>query len=854
MRKIGWVVIAVLLAGSNYAQDRIGPRNRICTIGEQYAEIVCPADIDGDGDLDVVASLRTMWMGLPTLTWSENVDEMGTFAPYEVISTTEYEASELHAVDLDGDGDKDLLTSSWEGLRWYENLDGLGAFADPQTIVAEEWPHGHPADIDNDGDLDLFVGTQAGTSWLENTDGHGTFSVEHAISSKRYSFVHVDDLDGDGDVDFAAMRFSEGYVWFKNTDAQGEFALGGLITPDWVTSPEVADVDGDGDLDLMATETLEDRIVWYEHLDGHGAFGPMRIVPCSLEWPSSLALIDMDGDEDLDVVCGFGNINQGALWFENVDGTGDFAIERPLDPHKGALACATGADLDGDGDADLLTATNWSTYPSSHPVNSATISWFEVGRDVGFSPPRIVVNDPVSPSSILPADVNSDGEVDLIVAQSNQNKISWFENNGGSLATERIVSSVAMDVHATNCADIDGDGDQDLVFSDGYSLVWAENTDGTGLTWIQHTVCTTVGVPASAHPEDVDGDGDIDLVFETGPSLWGGEVSWCENTDGQGNFAAPIAITGYYSTGWVIRTADCDGDGDPDLLATPKTTLWGDELRWYENTDGAGTFYAAHAFAYTCGPTSIAAGDIDGDGDTDCAVAEQGNWDFAYGGLSLYGNDGTGAFSLETQLHWDIERVYDVHLFDPDGDGDLDLLISCDELAWCENLDGAWDFGDPNPFSGDAMASPKNNSSADFDGDGRCDAVAIFRTGEGGLAWFRSAPASATVRTTGSNPISLRAMTTPAIGRHYGASVDLGGHRLAMVVASLAPAEFPLPSGQVLLIDPREVIRWTRTTGTARQLVPDDPALIGREVYTQAVLLGGGGVELTNAVDLRLGY
>ena len=97
-------------------------------------------------------------------------------------------------------------------------------------------------------------------------------------------------------------------------------------------------------------------------------------------------------------------------------------------------------------------------------------------------------------------------------------------------------------------------------------------------------------------------------------------------------------------------------------------------------------------------------------------------------------------------------------------------------------------------------------------------------------------------------------MTTPAIGRPYGASVALGSHRIAFVLASLAPAEITMPGGQVVLVAPNGVISATPTTGKVRRWIPDDPDLIGRDIYTQAVLVGGGGVELTNAVDLRLGY
>jgi hypothetical protein len=106
---------------------------------------VYAADLDGDGDWDVLsASLLD-----DKVAWYENVDGAGSFGPQQVISTVADAASCVHAADLDGDGDLDALSASYEDdkIAWYRNDgDGVGDACDNCPDV------GNPGQADRDSD------------------------------------------------------------------------------------------------------------------------------------------------------------------------------------------------------------------------------------------------------------------------------------------------------------------------------------------------------------------------------------------------------------------------------------------------------------------------------------------------------------------------------------------------------------------------------------------------------------------------------------------------------------------------------------------------------------------------------
>ena len=177
--------------------------------------MITPSDLDQDGRVDFVLGAGD------ELAWFKNIGGASLFMAPKPISNKiggdEFDGAQ--AVDLDGDGDLDLLSASSDKVVWFENSDGLGHFLAPQIVVSSQSAgelHVLAADIDSDGDLDVLVWHDAtgsyGSSfiaWYENLDHAKRFGEQRVITSGgSYGIVRglwvgvsVHDIDGDGDVD-----------------------------------------------------------------------------------------------------------------------------------------------------------------------------------------------------------------------------------------------------------------------------------------------------------------------------------------------------------------------------------------------------------------------------------------------------------------------------------------------------------------------------------------------------------------------------------------------------------------------------------------------------------------------------
>ena len=145
------------------------------------------------------------------------------FGPQQVITTSANGATSVHAVDLDGDGDVDVLSASGldAQIAWYENL-GSGSFGPEQVITTAAGTKRmvYAADLDGDGDADVvWAASVDKVAWCENL-GLGAFGPEQVITTVAYSVqcVYATDLDGDGDVDvLSACPDGVGKVaWYEN--------------------------------------------------------------------------------------------------------------------------------------------------------------------------------------------------------------------------------------------------------------------------------------------------------------------------------------------------------------------------------------------------------------------------------------------------------------------------------------------------------------------------------------------------------------------------------------------------------------------------------------------------------------
>jgi hypothetical protein len=284
-------------------------------------------DVDGDGWIDKVAS--GFWYrnpGFPEGGLAPGAaDPAFTACRY---SGMEY-AHDIYAEDMDGDGKKDILTIQYDGIRWYkippvdsacgpwEEVMVNGHTSDPQQ-------HGGIAagDIDGDGDLDVSRMDR----WFENADGRGRSWSEHT------------------GIPFGDVR-DAGY---------GQAGRARIV-----------DMDGDGHMDIVETEcdAPSGRVAWFGNPDGDGLRWVLHLVKDSTDGQDfhSLILSDFDGDGDSDIFSAGSGASSGipkAYVWENLDGKGGTWREHVIFGEEQSIHDAAGADLDRDGDMDIL-AKNW---------------------------------------------------------------------------------------------------------------------------------------------------------------------------------------------------------------------------------------------------------------------------------------------------------------------------------------------------------------------------------------------------------------------------------------------------------------------------------------------------------------
>jgi len=640
------------------------------------------ADLDMDGDLDLVGG--GSMVGVPVIYWFEN-DGTGIFGPIQVIDDmfTAGDFRALVVVDLDGDGDQDVLTgnNTQDFVVWLEN-EGNGSFAPWQLIATVDSPTSiSTADLDEDGDLDIVLGGYFGTgqAWYRN-DGSGTFSqvIVSALGFGAWAHAAVGDVNGDGSLDVIGTNgISMSSVYLNN--GSGQFTLGSDIT---ITDSdlELGDVDSDGDLDLLVDD-LNVLRWWFN--DGFGVFSPGPEVVTQTA-PGGVDLADMNGDGITDLVYVASVSSPATYKLAGVViglGGGLYEPERLIVDRLDQIEAVTVADLDGDGLNDVIKAA----------FNTDKISWFRNEGVNGFSTERVITRLAESTESVLVMDMDDDGDLDMIYGGGPPLVAAWCANDGsGNFSTPIYFSGVTIR-NFLSVVDIDGDGDRDLV---GYSSLSGSSpvklylNDGSG----GYSSGNSIGGFQSCRRAvvgDLDNDGDLDIVSD---KFNGIVVSL-----NQGN-ALFIDSPDLLNWGSNIQLLDVDDDGDLDITFPGSTTA----LNWLRN-QGDGSFDPNPQVIPTILLNYSIIGDVDGDGLEDIlysAIATQEyNW---------CRNLGSGQFGSPILIPTTASISSTFAFGDVNTDGVPDILFAdrySAELTWHAN----------NITSGDRI---EGTVFHDLDGDG----------------------------------------------------------------------------------------------------------------------------------------
>ncbi|NUQ35542.1 MAG: VCBS repeat-containing protein [Planctomycetaceae bacterium] len=385
-------------------------------------------------------------------------------------------------------------SGSGQGDTWNEGQRFSGALGIEPTLWSDAM---HLVDLDGDGDLDLVTaGNDGGTSkiWIFFNTGTGAF-VDGTVLEQNdgevtggWSEVLTGDVDNDGDIDLVALMGGTGdpstvfHSIFLN-DGLGLFFLGSTIAvrsqwDEYYRRGDLGDIDGDGDLDLVVGMVEYQRRLLVYTNNGPGQFTdpPRRLDLDHIARPVGLA--DFDNDGDLDYLSTLTNGDASYRIYAN-DGSGNFTIEREFGGSVGAATAI--ADVDNDGDLDVISAgwaPPWTTEQGNTVYYNDGNMSFLVSRAFGYIEAQ-------SPSVVKTGDVNADGSLDIVVGGSGQNRI-YLNGGFGNFPSEGIRAfgtgfefDGVRDQHVLTqtlaLGDIDGDGDLDIAAHHG-SQVFAPGT------------------------------------------------------------------------------------------------------------------------------------------------------------------------------------------------------------------------------------------------------------------------------------------------------------------------------------------------------------------------------------------
>ncbi len=613
------------------------------------------------------------------------------FTRYELDTGLAYPVS-AHAADIDNDGDMDVLVTTRDGnqVLLYENNGAADVPGFSRRVLDGDLSGAvsvMTGDIDGDGRLDIIAtGENTNQIVLYRNNGARPAGFERRfirngpVLDPTMDFaktVAVGDLDGDGDLDIAFGSENENLVgWYENQGRGASFVEQVLTTAsDHVKQVNVVDIDRDGDLDILSASSDDNTVLLFENNGAKPPSFTRKVVTNSAMGARSVHGADFDRDGDIDVVVASRQDNRIVLHLNNsIHRSALLEGERVVNTFSQTRSVAS-ADIDGDGRPDILSTAN------------NIVAWH---RNLGGSPPNfetVVIDSSFEGGRWVTAgDIDGDGDIDIAAADRNTNRIVLYENqlrqSGLPGFTSRLVTSAAIRVRDVHMADIDGDGDLDLhSATDGDNVIaWYENVDGAGFNWFRHTVSIRVDYPRSSYAADLDGDGRMDLMSA---SARDNHVTIFRQTSPK-NFTHET-IYANANGAQFIHSADIDKDGDMDIIVSSERD---NTVSWFANRMNAGLGFQRYVVSDTAyGVHAAIAADMDGDGDLDIVAAVE------YSDQIVWYENLGGVIPTWTEhlISPFAQTAHGVFVADLDNDGDLDVLSASREdgkVAWHENRGG----------------------------------------------------------------------------------------------------------------------------------------------------------------------
>ncbi|MCA9213381.1 MAG: VCBS repeat-containing protein [Planctomycetales bacterium] len=668
------------------------------TVDERPTRYAGLLDVDDDGDLDILVDRD------PNLAWLENQGGREFTVRDDLIKRSS--AGRIYTGDIDGDGDEDVIANYSVSARvvWFENLDDSTYFGSPRLIDETSRFDCEIADLDGDGDLDLLdLDYFLGPRWYENIDGGSQFrkwSLGERILGARFVVAELDSQPG---AEVLVIRRWEANAQIYNVVEDQLLLRTTISTTGEATSIQTSDINDDGIADVILGDGSS---ILFLQNDGTGEkFSLANQIETNLQFPlSDLWYEDFTNDGVKDVVGTYFIVGE---W--TPDGT-------PLTP-KSVLLTAV--------DNGQWSETTLSDKPIQTVVDIVGDSRLNLVMQGGDAEIGDAANEFFSvatggryfaPSKSDAFDIDMDGDLDMISvalasgcrpSRACAARITVHENNGGS------------NFHKKTSIDIEGPflHEQFMILGVDIDLLAIEH-DFVELRW------TIRAQFPDTYPLTVDGlvrlfdDGSyksvllqgfgyslydlIDIDFDGRLDLVGGKdgLMWSRR-DAEGDFgnAEPLPFESVSGRIRSINSTDVDGDGDLDLLVTAGQQQIRTFLFQRAEDD-----YVLRELPIQLGDRILFA-DIDGDSVDELLSANP----FPTYDLDIYEwHDNT--FRMRQSL----PEVAFVVPSDRDLDGDID--IDAYRNVWTSD-GGRFVLAEPIH-----NIAPTNSATGDFDGDGDIDA------------------------------------------------------------------------------------------------------------------------------------